>query len=193
MLTNLKKYNIILGSNSPRRKTLLAGLDIDFEVRTISNIDESYPDTLSEEEVPLYIAGNKAAAFLPFIRENELLITADTVVVVDSQIVGKPANKADAIHILRLLSGRTHRVITGVHLNTKEKSSHFSVVSTVSFAQLDSEEINYYVDKYQPYDKAGAYGIQEWIGYIGVESIEGSFYNVMGLPVQRLYRELQRF
>ncbi len=193
MLANLDKYKIILGSNSPRRKTLLAGLDLEFEVRTMPDIDESYPEGLQPEEVPLFIAGNKSAAFLPFIRDNELLITADTVVVVDSQIVGKPTDRTDAIRILQLLSGRSHQVITGVHLASKEKSSRFSVRSTVSFASLKPEEIIYYVDKYQPYDKAGAYGIQEWIGYIGVESIEGSFYNVMGLPVQRLYRELQRF
>lgn len=193
MLENLKKYNIILGSNSPRRKTLLAGLDIAFEVKTIPDIDESFPDNLSPEEIPLFIAANKAAAFRPGMHPNELLITADTVVVVGDKIIGKPTDKDDAVRILKLLSGREHRVITGVYLVTKDKSSCFSVVSTVSFAKLQEEEINYYLEKYSPYDKAGSYGIQEWIGYIGVESINGSFYNVMGLPVQRLYRELQQF
>lgn len=193
MLDNLKKYRIILGSNSPRRKTLLAGLDIDFEVKTIPGIDESYPSTLPFEEVPLYISGKKAEAFQKEMTDDELLITADTVVVTDKEILGKPKDKADAVRILNLLSGREHRVITGVHIITKEKSTEFSVVSTVSFAQLKPEEISYYLEKYSPYDKAGSYGIQEWIGYIGVESINGSFYNVMGLPVQRLYRELQSF
>lgn len=193
MLANLKKYKIILGSNSPRRKALLAGLDIDFEVKIIPGIDESYPLSLPCDEVPLFIAEKKAEAFIKELNDNELLITADTVVVIDKQTVGKPKDKADAKNILGLLSGREHRVITGVCIVTKEKSNRFSVTSTVSFAELSPEEINYYLDKYHPYDKAGAYGIQEWIGYIAVESITGSFYNVMGLPVQRLYRELQLF
>lgn len=193
MLDNLKKYSIILGSNSPRRKTLLEGLDIEFEVRTMPDIDENYPPTMAPEDVPLYIAGNKAAAFRPGMKDNDMLITADTVVVVDSLIVGKPKNKEDAVRILNLLSGRQHKVITGVHIITKEKSTGFSVISDVSFAKLQPEEIDYYLDKYAPYDKAGSYGIQEWIGYIGVEGINGSFYNVMGLPVQRLYRELSHF
>lgn len=193
MLDNLKKYQIILGSNSPRRKALLAGLDVEFEVKTIPNIDESYPPTLPFDEVPLYIARKKAEAFQKEMNDNELLITADTVVVTEQQIVGKPKDRFDAENTLRLLSGREHRVITGVCIVTKEKTSYFSVTSTVSFAELKSEEIGYYLDKYHPYDKAGSYGIQEWIGYIAVESINGSFYNVMGLPVQRLYRELQAF
>lgn len=193
MLDNLKKYQIILGSNSPRRKELLAGLDLNFEVRTLSGIDESFPSTLPVEAVPLFIAGKKADAFKDKLNDNELLITADTVVLTDSEIIGKPTDKADAVRILNLLSGRIHQVITGVHIITREKSSCFSVTSTVSFAKLKQEEIEYYLEKYNPYDKAGSYGIQEWIGYIGVESINGSFYNVMGLPVQRLYRELQQY
>lgn len=193
MLDNLKKYEIILGSNSPRRKALLAGLDIEFTVKTIPDIDESFPDTLLVEDVPLFIAKNKAEAFWEELKANELLITADTVVIIDSQIIGKPTDKADAIRILNRLSGRNHQVVTGVQITTTEKCVSFSVVSTVSFAKLQQEEINYYLEKYSPYDKAGSYGIQEWIGYIGVESINGSFYNVMGLPVQRLYKELQRF
>lgn len=193
MLDNLKKYNIILGSNSPRRKMLLAGLDIEFKVKTIPDIDESYPSTIPFEEVPLYIAGKKAEAFQKETSDDELLITADTVVVTDKEILGKPIDKTDAKRILNLLSGREHHVITGVYIITKEKSTKFSVLSTVSFAQLTPEEINYYLEKYHPYDKAGSYGIQEWIGYIAVESINGSFYNVMGLPVQRLYRELRQF
>lgn len=193
MLDNLKKYNVILGSNSPRRKVLLAGLDIPFEVKTMPDTDESYPPEMPPEDVPLYIAGNKAAAFRPGMSDHEMLITADTVVLVDSTIVGKPKDKTDAIRILRLLSNRKHKVITGVQIITKEKTVGFSVVSEVSFALLQPEEIDYYLEKYAPYDKAGSYGIQEWIGYIAVESITGSFYNVMGLPMQRLYRELQRF
>lgn len=191
MLDNLKKYRIILGSNSPRRKVLLAGLDIDFEVRTIEDIDESYPASIPLEEVPLYIAVKKADAYKKDFRNDELLITADTVVIVGKEILGKPKDKADAVRILNLLSGRVHSVITGVCLVTKEKTKKFSVVSRVTFAKLSDEEIEYYLEKYSPYDKAGSYGIQEWIGYVAVESISGSFYNVMGLPVQRLFRELQ--
>ena len=193
MLDNLEKYKIILGSNSPRRQTLLAGLDVKFEVKTIPDIDESYPAGIPLEEVPLYLAVKKADAYKNDFRNNELLITADTVVIVGKEILGKPKDKADAMRILNLLSGQVHSVITGVSIVTKEKTKKFSVVSRVSFAKLKDEEIEYYLEKYSPYDKAGSYGIQEWIGYIAVESISGSFYNVMGLPVQRLYRELLQF
>ena len=193
MLDNLKKYKIFLASNSPRRKDLLAGLDIDFEVKIIAGIDESYPETMPFEEVPLYLAKKKGEAYKSALNDNELLITADTVVVTDKEIVGKPVDKNDATRILNLLSGRKHRVITGVQIMTNQKTVCFSVTSTVSFASLEAEEIEYYLEKYSPYDKAGSYGIQEWIGYIAVESIHGSFYNVMGLPVQRLYKELKQF
>ena len=185
------KYKIILASNSPRRKELLKGLDIDFEVRVIPDIDESYPPELPPEEVPVYIAQKKANAYSASMQTGELIITADTVVVLDGDILEKPADRTDAIRILKCLSGRKHQVITAVTLTATGIRKAFSVTSSVDFAELDDDEIEYYIDKYKPYDKAGAYGIQEWIGYVGVCSIEGSFYNVMGLPIQRLYRELK--
>lgn len=193
MLTNLQKYRIVLGSNSPRRKELLSGLDIDFEVEVIPGIDESYPETLTAEEIPLYIARQKAAAYLDRMTDNELLITADTIVATYDRILGKPADREEAADMLRYLSDHVHEVVTGVCLTTKEKTVSFSVTSAVSFAKLEEDDIMYYVEKYCPLDKAGSYGIQEWIGYIGVEAINGSFYNVMGLPVQRLYQELKKF
>ena len=193
MLRNLQKYRIVLGSASPRRKELLSGLDIDFDVEVIPGIDESYPEELTAHEIPLYIARKKAEAYVAKMTDNELLITADTIVATEGNILGKPADREEAIGMLRRLSGRVHEVVTGVCISTKEKSVSFSVVSKVSFAKIDDEDILYYVDKYRPYDKAGGYGIQEWIGYVGVEAIDGSFYNVMGLPVQRLYQELKKF
>ena len=194
MLANLRKYKIILASNSPRRKELLAGLDLDFEVRTIPGIDESYPATLEAADIPLFIAWAKSEAYLPTLAEDELLITADTIVwTADHGVMGKPADREEAYAMLRALSGRVHQVITGVRVLTQARRVDFSVTSSVSFARLEDDEINYYLDRYKPYDKAGSYGIQEWIGYIGVDAIEGSFYNVMGLPVQRLYQELKRF
>lgn len=193
MLPNLKKYKIVLGSNSPRRRELLAGLDFDFEVQAIPDIDESYPEGLSAEEIPLYIARKKAEAYADRMSDDELLITADTIVWTFKQVLGKPTDREDAIAMLQTLSGHVHEVVTGVCMTTKEKTVSFSASSAVSFAQLDTEEIIYYVDKYRPFDKAGSYGVQEWIGYVGVEAINGSFYNIMGLPIQRLYRELKKF
>jgi len=183
-------HKIILASNSPRRKALLEGLDIDFEVRVIPGIDESYPLQIPPEEVPVFIAQKKADAYRATMQADELIITADTVVVLDGDIIEKPSDKSDAIRMLNRLSGRKHQVITAVTLMTVSHRKTFSVTSSVVFANLTDEEIAYYVEHYKPYDKAGAYGIQEWIGYIGVCSIEGSFYNVMGLPIQRLYQEL---
>lgn len=193
ILPNLSQYKIVLGSNSPRRRELLAGLDIEFEVRTVPGIDESYPETLRLDEVPLYIARKKAEAYISSMPADELLITADTVVWASGEILGKPKDREDAVAMLRKLSGRTHEVITGVCITTKEKTVSFSASSSVCFAALDEDEIAYYVDKYRPFDKAGSYGIQEWIGYVAVESINGSFYNVMGLPVRLLYQELKSF
>ncbi len=193
ILPNLSQYKIVLGSNSPRRRELLAGLDIEFEVRTVPGIDESYPETLRPDEVPLYIARKKAEAYISSMPADELLITADTVVWASGEILGKPKDREDAVAMLRKLSGRTHEVITGVCITTKEKTVSFSASSSVCFAALDEDEIAYYVDKYRPFDKAGSYGIQEWIGYVAVESINGSFYNVMGLPVRLLYQELKSF
>jgi septum formation protein len=186
-------YKIVLASNSPRRRELLKGLDIDFEIRVIEGIDETHPDDIPLHEIPLYLANLKAGMYIDGMRDDELIITADTVVIIDDRILEKPANRMEAINMLKTLSGRKHSVITAVVLTSTEKRKVFSVESTIEFDMLSDDEIVYYVDKYHPFDKAGAYGIQEWIGYVGVRSIEGSFYNVMGLPVQRLYRELQKF
>ena len=190
---NIQDYHILLGSNSPRRRELLAGLDLNFEVKVIPGLEEHYPPTLQPEESPVFLARQKAEAYIPTLSDKTLLITADTIVWNQNKVIGKPKDREDAIQMLQSLSGHEHHVVTGVCLTTTEKQKAFSVVSTVKFAALTDEEISYYVDKYHPFDKAGAYGIQEWIGYIGVESINGSFYNVMGLPVQRLYQELKKF
>lgn len=184
-------YHIILASNSPRRRELLSGLGLDYEVRTLPGIDESYPETLQDEEIPVYISSKKASAYLDALKDNELLITADTIVWLDGQVLGKPADEEEACQMLRNLSGHTHQVITGVTLATTAFKKSFASVSQVTFATLTEEEIKYYVSHYHPMDKAGSYGVQEWIGFIGVERIEGSYFNVMGLPVQRLYRELK--
>ena len=185
------QYKLILASNSPRRKELLAGLGLPFEVRVLQGIDESYPDSLPVSEVALYIAGKKADAYRAVVKADELIITADTVVIVGDEILGKPVDEADAVRMLRLLSGRTHQVTTGVCLLTATSEHRFAVTTDVTFKSLSDEEINYYVDTYKPFDKAGAYGIQEWIGYVGVTCLHGSYYNVMGLPVQRIYEALR--
>ena len=190
MLDNLKKFNIVLASNSPRRKELMSGLGVDYVVKTLPDVDESYPDTLQGEEIPAYISREKAEAYQSMIEPDELLITADTIVWMNGEVLGKPKDREDAIRMLRKLSGASHQVITGVCLTTKGWQNSFTVTTDVTFAVVSEEEIVYYVDKYSPMDKAGAYGVQEWIGFIGVESISGSYYNVMGLPVQKLYREL---
>ena len=189
----MKDYHIILASNSPRRRELLSGLDLDFEVKVLPDIQENYPADLPTAEIPSFIAAEKAAAYLDLMDDRDLIITADTVVVLGSEVLGKPADLGDACRMLRELSGRTHQVITGVCLMTKKKKHCFSVTTDVTFKELTTDEIDYYVEKYQPLDKAGAYGIQEWIGYIGVTGIDGSYFNVMGLPVQRIYSELSRF
>ena len=192
MLENLNKYKVILASNSPRRKELLAGLQVDYQVRVLPGIEESYPDGLVGKDIPVYIAREKAAVYLHTMAPDELIITADTIVYVDGEVLGKPADEADAIRMLEKLSGRTHQVITGVCLTTIEAQHTFSAVTDVTFAKLADEEIRFYVDRFRPFDKAGAYGVQEWIGYVGVTGLNGSFYNVMGLPVQRLYQELKK-
>ena len=186
------KYKLILASNSPRRKELLAGLGVPFEVRVLQDIDEHYPENLPVNEVARYIAKEKADAYRRIVAADELIITADTVVIVGDEILGKPMDEADAVRMLRLLSGRTHQVMTGVCLLTAEKERCFDVTTDVTFKTLTDEEIHYYVNRYRPFDKAGAYGIQEWIGYIGVTGLNGSYYNVMGLPVQRIYQELTK-
>ena len=184
-------YQLILASASPRRKELLAGLNIPFEVRLIDGIDETYPPELPTDEVPLYISQKKAAAYKANISPHTIVLTADTVVVCNEQILGKPIDEADARRMLQMLSGKTHRVITGVTLLVEGNSKSFSVATDVTFKLLSAAEIDYYIRTFKPFDKAGAYGIQEWIGYIGVTAINGSYFNVMGLPVQRIYEELR--
>jgi septum formation protein len=182
---------IILASNSPRRKELLGALEMDFEVRILDGIDETYPQGLTMTGIPEHISSRKASAYA--LADEELLIAADTIVYLDGQVLGKPANAGEACAMLRKLSGKTHHVITGVTLRTVDRTHTFSCVTEVTFANLTEEQIKHYVDTYAPLDKAGAYGIQEWIGYVGVTSINGSYYNVMGLPVQRLNQELNAF
>ena len=191
VLENIKQYKVILGSQSPRRKELLAGLAIDFEVKTMPDIEETYPENLKREEIPMYIARQKANAYKSLMSDDVLLITADTIVWLNGKVYGKPADETDAKTMLRALSGQTHEVITGVCITSIQKQIIFHAVSSVKFAKLDENEIEYYIHKYRPYDKAGAYGVQEWIGYVGVESLNGSFYNVMGLPVRMLYNYLK--
>ena len=185
-------YKVILASNSPRRKELLGGLGIDFEVRTLSDIDESYPNALRGENIPMFISGKKAEAYKQGMADDEMIITADTIVYDNGQVLGKPKNRGEAVQMLKELSGHAHEVITGVSIVTKKKTVQFASTSKVTFSTLTDEEIAYYVDTYKPYDKAGAYGIQEWIGYVAVTRIEGSYFNVMGLPIQKLYSELKK-
>ncbi|GAE83040.1 Maf-like protein [Bacteroides reticulotermitis] len=192
MLNNLKKFKIILASNSPRRKELMSGLGIDYIIRTLPDVDETYPDTLVGAEIPEFIAREKADAYRQIMEPGELLITADTIVWLDGTVLGKPKDRQEAIEMLQQLSGKLHQVFTGVCLTTTEWQKSFTATSDVLFAELTDDEIEYYVDRYKPMDKAGAYGVQEWIGYVGVNSISGSFYNIMGLPIQRLYTELKR-
>ena len=190
MLDNLEKYKVILASGSPRRRELMAGLGVNYEVRILPDVDESYPDTMQGEEIPLYIAKEKADAYIPMMQPDELIITADTIVWLDGKVLGKPRDREDALQMLRTMSGRTHEVFTGVCITTTDWQRSFTAQTEVRFATLSEDEIIYYVDNFKPMDKAGAYGVQEWIGFIGVENISGSYYNIMGLPVQKLYREL---
>lgn len=189
---------IILASNSPRRKELLGGLDVEFRTWVIPGIDESYPQELPADETAEYIARKKAVPYftaehISDIADDDIVLTADTVVILDGEVLGKPCDEAEACQMLRRLSGKTHHVVTGVCLTSKDRQRHFSVRTDVTFSNLSDEQISYYVGKYRPLDKAGAYGVQEWIGYIGVTRLEGSYFNVMGLPVQRIYAELSRF
>lgn len=186
-----KNVKIVLASNSPRRKELLGALELEFEVRTMDGIDETYPQGLTMTGIPEHISSQKAAAYA--LGEDELLIAADTIVYLDGEVLGKPSDAKEACSMLAKLSGQTHQVITGVTLRTLDRTHTFSSVTEVSFAELTKEQIEYYVKNYAPFDKAGAYGIQEWIGCVGVTSINGSYYNVMGLPVQRLNQELNAF
>lgn len=193
MLENLKKYNIVLASKSPRRQELLKGIGIEFSVVT-KDVDESYSSEMSVYDVAPFLSLKKAKVFnADELPDNYMVITADTVVIVDDRILGKPKDADDAREMLRLISGKKHSVVTGVTVRTDNNIKTFSVVSKVSFETLDQEEIEYYVKTFKPFDKAGSYGIQEWIGYIGVNHVEGSYFNVMGLPTQKLYKMLKTF
>ena len=189
----LKPYRLILASQSPRRRQLLADAGIEFELAPRFECEESFPNDMPATEVAEYLSKLKSEAYPESLGANDILLTADTVVIACGQILGKPADREEAIAMITMLSGCEHEVVTGVTLRSGERVKSFSVVSKVYFRELSFEEIEYYVDNYRPYDKAGSYGIQEWIGYVGIEGIVGSFYNVMGLPVQRLYCELGEF
>ena len=193
MLSNLKKYHIILASKSPRRQELLRGMGVDFEILT-KETPENYPSDLPLDVVPKYLSLQKSLAFnndeLP---ADYLLITSDTVVICQGEILGKPKDREDAARMLELLSGKTHHVVTGVTVRSAAKTESFAVRSNVTFAELEQDEIDYYIEHCKPFDKAGAYGIQEWIGYVGISGLEGSFYNVMGLPTRKLYQCLKSF
>ena len=186
------KYNILLASASFRRRELLTQLGVQYSLVKPSQEEEVVPSDICVEDVSEYLACQKSNAYKD-LKDNDLLITADTTVIVDNRILGKPKDYSDAFQMLRLLSGKTHLVVTGVCLRSIDKVVSFSVRTEVTFSNLDDEEIRFYIENYKPFDKAGAYGIQEWIGKVAVESINGSFYNVVGLPVQRLYRELKKF
>ena len=193
MLSNLKKYHIILASKSPRRQELLRGMGVDFKILT-KETDERFPSDMPLDEVPKYLSLQKSLAFADEeLPTDYLLITSDTVVICEGEILGKPKDREDAVRMLQLLSGKTHHVVTGVTVRSVEKTESFAVRSNVTFAELDDEEIDYYIEHCKPYDKAGAYGIQEWIGYVGISGLEGSFYNVMGLPTRKLYGVLKAF
>ena len=192
-LDKLKRYRIILASASPRRKELLSKLDIGFTVKTLYDVDESFPASLPVVQVPQYISRKKADAYRQEMQENDMVITADTVVAVGRRILGKPKSAEEARTMLKLLSDRYHRVVTGVTIMTAKRTETFATVSRVRFTRLNDEEIDYYISKYKPFDKAGAYGIQEWIGMVGITELNGSYFNVMGLPVQRLYAKLKEF
>ena len=192
MLPIFNKYKFVLASKSPRRQELLKGIVPEFDIM-LRDTAESYPATLQGAQIVEHLAKLKASAFEGELTDNQLLITADTIVWIDNQVLGKPQNRAVAIEMLRQLSGRKHTVYTGVCLKTTQKERVFSAATDVYFRQLSDDEIAYYVDTYKPFDKAGSYGIQEWIGYVGIERIDGSYFNVMGLPVQRLYQELKKF
>lgn len=192
-LANLDRYDVVLASGSPRRRELLAMLDIQFTVDTSHSVDETVPDGMAPEEIPAYLSQLKAAAYQLEEGSDKLVITADTVVILDGAVLGKPASLCEATDMLAMLQGRTQQVVTGVTIRTATDSVTFSATSEVDFGTLTPEEIAYYVESYSPLDKAGAYGIQEWIGAAAIRGIRGSFYNVMGLPVHRLYSELKKF
>lgn len=192
-MENLKKYNVLLASKSPRRRELLSMLRIPFHVISLGGIDETYPEEMQKDDVPQFLANKKADAYMSKLKDNEMIITADTLVIKENHIYGKPKTKEEARDMLLELAGKTHKVISGVCILTKEERKSFTSVTKVKFADLTPQEVKYYVENYLPLDKAGAYGIQEWLGCVAVEWIDGSFYNVMGLPVHKLYQELKLF
>ncbi len=189
----LKGFDIILASASPRRKQLLDGIDLEFKIETGGDIEEIFDSTMDVMMVPEYLAELKSTKFARKLNNNEILITADTMVLCEKEILGKPLDRQHAVEILGKLSGKKHQVLTGVFIRSCSRSRSFTAFTDVYFRDLSLNEIEYYVDNYKPYDKAGAYGAQEWIGYIAISRIEGSYFNVMGLPVQRLYLELDKF
>jgi len=188
-----KNKKILLASKSPRRQELLKGLDINFEIANIIEINENFPNTLKSKEIAAYLSELKAQAYLKNIKKDEIIITADTIVWHNNKVLNKPKDRADAFNMISALSEDKHMVYTGVSISSVKKQITFVSATKVFFKQLTDDEIYYYIDRYKPFDKAGAYGIQEWIGYIGIEKIEGSYFNVMGLPVQKLYDELLNF
>lgn len=192
-LSNLARYNVILASNSPRRRELLTMIGVNYDMANNIDVPEDYPDTMAPEDVPAYLSNKKSYYYKKTMTPDQLLITADTLVILGKEILGKPATDEEAKEMLRKLSGQTHKVVTGVTIITTLRSVTFSVCSEVSFGDLSDEDINYYVNRSHPLDKAGGYGVQEWIGAIGIRSINGSFYNVMGLPTHRLFQELLKF
>ena len=190
---DLKGKKIILGSASPRRRELLSGLDIEFEVDTENGVRENFREIKAVREIPSMMSEGKSYGFHRPLGENEILITADTVVICDGRVFGKPADREEAVSMLKTLAGKPHEVITAVTIRSCSEKDTFSDRATVRFGDLSEDEIDYYIDRYKPFDKAGSYGVQEWIGYIGIESIEGSFYTVMGFPVYKVYRHLKKF
>lgn len=192
MLSNLADKKIILASKSPRRQELLKGLGLDFEIRT-KDVDETFPSTLEPLKVPAFLAEKKADAFFAELNQNEILITSDTLVFIENEILEKPLSFEDAQKMLRKISGKTHTVITAVCISTLNKRVVFSDQTNVTFSNLTNDEIDFYITNYKPYDKAGSYGAQDWIGLVGIKKLEGSYFTVMGLPVHRLYQELKEF
>ena len=190
---NIGTKSIILGSASPRRKELLAGLGVSFEVDTKNNFEEVYSPETPHERIPEVLSEGKSFGFHRELAENEILITSDTLVLCEGHVMGKPHSREEAYDMLRLLSGRSHKVITAVTIRDRQKTSTSSDTAIVHFKELTDEEIYHYIDTYKPFDKAGAYGIQEWIGYIGIDRIEGSYFTIMGFPVHTVYQELQKF
>jgi len=192
ILDKLKNKNLILASGSPRRQQFLKDLGLEFSIQ-LKEVEEIYPSDLKGSEITDFLAKLKAEPFIDELKSNDILITSDTIVWLDQKAIGKPKNREQAKEMLFLLSGKTHEVISSICLSSKNKQKIFSDITQVKFKELSTEEIDYYIDNYKPFDKAGSYGIQEWIGFIGIEKIEGSYFNVMGFPVHKFYKEIMNF